>query len=130
MQGSLLMFTENLFHTELATQQERDIQTCSSHHQVSQGNLKYQGGQIFSSQDGAGAGMEAKDFTSYLIYINIYMMALIMSYFLFFNTEYRREKVNMANKVGSELWVGWWWCSSLVNWLSYVSFCSKTMSGR
>ena len=37
--------------------------------------------------------MEAKDFTSYLIYINIYMMVLIMSYFLFFNTEYRREKV-------------------------------------
>ena len=74
--------------------------------------------------------MEAKDFTSYLIYINIYMMALIMSYFLFFNTEYRREKVNMANKVGSELWVGWWWCSNLVNLLSYVSFCSRTMSGR
>merc|ERR1719507_1566413 len=56
LQGSLLMFTENLFHTELASQQERDIQTCSSH-----------------SQDGGDtAGMEAKDFTSYLIYINIY----------------------------------------------------------
>ena len=40
--------------------------------------------------------MEAKDFTSYLIYINIYMMVLILSYFLFFNTEYRREKVNIV----------------------------------
>lgn len=40
--------------------------------------------------------MEAKDFTSYLIYINIYMMVLILSYFLFFNTEYRREKVNLV----------------------------------
>ena len=68
------MFTENLFHTELASQQERDIQTCSSHHQVRQPNIKdTPEGQIFSSQDGAVAGMEAKDFTSYLIYINIYM---------------------------------------------------------
>ena len=93
------MFTENLFHTELASQQERDIQTCSSHHQVRQPHIKdTPEGQIFSSQDGAVAGMEAKDFTSYLIYINIYMIVLIMSYFLFFNTEYRREKVNIVGK--------------------------------
>ena len=75
LQGSVLMFTENLFNTSLATEEERNTQTCSSH------------------QGGADTGMEAKDFTSYLIYINIYMIILIMTYFLFFNTEYRREKV-------------------------------------
>ena len=79
LQGSVLMFTENLFNTSLATEEERNTQTCSSH------------------QDGADTGMEAKDFTSYLIYINIYMIILIMTYFLFFNTEYRREKVDMIS---------------------------------
>ena len=40
--------------------------------------------------------MEAKDFTNYLIYINLYMIVLIMSYLIFFNTEYRREKVGLT----------------------------------
>ena len=38
-------------------------------------------------------GMEAKNFTNYLIYINVYMIVLILTYFFFFNTELKRSKV-------------------------------------
>ena len=37
--------------------------------------------------------MEAKNFTNYLIYINVYMIVLILTYFFFFNTELKRSKV-------------------------------------
>ena len=94
LQGSVLMFTENLFHAELATEQERELQTCSSH-QVSLGS-RPGACYMIMTQDGAGTGMEAKDFTNYLIYINLYMIVLIMSYLIFFNTEYRREKVGLT----------------------------------
>ena len=34
VQGSILMFTENLFNSELNTEEEKMIQTCSSHHHL------------------------------------------------------------------------------------------------
>ena len=37
--------------------------------------------------------MAAKDYTNYLIYINSYMIALIVIYVIFFNTDYKRAKV-------------------------------------
>lgn len=40
--------------------------------------------------------MEAKNFTSYLIYINVYMIVLILTYFFFFNTELKRSKVKIC----------------------------------
>ena len=39
--------------------------------------------------------MEPKNFTNYLLYINIYMITLIMGYFFFFNTDYKRSKVKI-----------------------------------
>ena len=39
--------------------------------------------------------MEPKNFTNYLLYINIYMITLIMAYFFFFNTDYKRSKVKI-----------------------------------
>ena len=74
------MFTENFFNSPLETQEERDIQTCTVHQ---------------NDVDGAMIGMEAKNFTSYLIYINVYMIVLILAYFFFFDTELKRSKVKM-----------------------------------
>ena len=45
-------------------------------------------------QDSEG-GMQPKNFTNYLLYINIYMITLIMTYFFFFNTDYKRSKVKV-----------------------------------
>ena len=44
-------------------------------------------------KEGLEVGMEAKNFTNYLIYINVYMIVLILTYFFFFNTELKRSKV-------------------------------------
>ena len=49
---------------------------------------------IIKIKEGLEAGMEAKNFTNYLIYINVYMIVLILTYFFFFNTELKRSKVN------------------------------------
>ena len=48
---------------------------------------------IIKIKEGLEAGMEAKNFTNYLIYINVYMIVLILTYFFFFNTELKRSKV-------------------------------------
>jgi len=82
IQGSILMFTENLFNGALETKEELEIQTCYAH----------------SFDTEVEAGMEAKNYTSYLIYINVYMIALIMTYFCFFNTELKRTKENEVGK--------------------------------
>ena len=42
--------------------------------------------------------MDAKDFTNYLIYINVYMIVLILTYFIFFNTEMKRKNENELGK--------------------------------
>ena len=49
----------------------------------------------FTPQSG---GMDAKDFTNYLIYINVYMIVLILTYFIFFNTEMKRKNENELGK--------------------------------
>jgi len=82
IQGSILMFTENLFNSALETKEELEIQTCYAHR----------------SDTEVEAGMEAKNYTNYLIYINVYMIALIMTYFCFFNTELKRTKENEVGK--------------------------------
>ena len=80
------MFTENFFNSPLETQEERDIQTCSVHHGDSDVDVDL-------------IGMEAKNFTNYLIYINIYMIVLILAYFFFFNTELKRSKVKLFSLI-------------------------------
>lgn len=84
IQGSILMFTENLFNSHLQTEEELEIQTCTARHEV--------------TEEGLEIGMEAKNFTNYLIYINVYMIVLILSYFFFFNTELKRSKENDKGK--------------------------------
>merc|ERR550532_2354900 len=84
IQGSILMFTENLFNSHLQTEEEREIQTCTVRHKI--------------IEEGLEIGMEAKNFTSYLIYINVYMIVLILTYFFFFNTELKRSKENEKGK--------------------------------
>ena len=96
IQGSILMFTENLFNSHLETEEELRIQTCSSHllgEEVNyhRKNVIYFYNIHFKSE----GGMEAKNFTNYLIYINTYMIVLILTYFFFFNTELKRSKVCM-----------------------------------
>merc|ERR1719430_2522003 len=51
LQGSVLMFSENWFHAPLSAPAQLELQTCAP---------------------GPG-GMQAKDFTQYLIFINCYM---------------------------------------------------------
>ena len=95
IQGSVLMFTENLFNSHLETEEELSIQTCSSHHledEVQIASCEIEHCYIKSSFQSEG-GMEAKNFTNYLIYINTYMIVLILTYFFFFNTELKRSKV-------------------------------------
>lgn len=84
IQGSILMFTENLFNSHLQTEEELEIQTCTARHG--------------STEEGSDVGMEAKNFTNYLIYINVYMIVLILTYFFFFNTELKRSKENENGK--------------------------------
>merc|ERR1711915_404318 len=82
IQGSILMFTENFFNSPLIREEDLSIQTCSASH----------------GEDSTSAGMEAKDFTNYLIYINSYMITLIIIYVIFFNTDYKRTKENANGK--------------------------------
>lgn len=43
--------------------------------------------------------MAAKDYTNYLIYINSYMIVLIVIYVIFFNTDYKRAKENASGRL-------------------------------
>eukprot|EP00090_Calanus_glacialis_P012651 TRINITY_DN21256_c0_g1_i4.p1 TRINITY_DN21256_c0_g1~~TRINITY_DN21256_c0_g1_i4.p1 ORF type:complete len:512 (-),score=133.86 TRINITY_DN21256_c0_g1_i4:86-1621(-) len=83
IQGSVLMFTENFFNNPLVREEDLAIQTCSASH----------GGEPVQS------GMAAKDYTNYLIYINSYMIALIVIYVIFFNTDYKRAKENASGRL-------------------------------
>jgi hypothetical protein len=67
------MAAENYLHSPLLLASERAAQTCSLR--------------------GAEGGLQAKDFTTYLIFINTYMIALIAIYVVFFTTDYKRSKV-------------------------------------
>jgi len=83
IQGSVLMFTENFFNSPLISEVDLKIQTCSAGH----------GGESVQS------GMAAKDYTNYLIYINSYMIVLIVIYVIFFNTDYKRAKENASGRL-------------------------------
>ena len=41
----------------------------------------------------APGGLEAKDYTNYLVFINSYMILLIVTYLLCFTTDYKRSEV-------------------------------------
>ena len=41
--------------------------------------------------------MMPKDYTNYLIFINVYMITLIAIFFFFFNTDYKRLQVKVYN---------------------------------
>ena len=93
------MFTENLFNSHLQTEEEREIQTCTVRHkiiEVVKVLLSSNGFMRLILKEGLEIGMEAKNFTSYLIYINVYMIVLILTYFFFFNTELKRSKVKIC----------------------------------
>ena len=45
-----------------------------------------------SVHEGSGH-MVPKDYTNYLIFINVYMIALIAIFFFFFSTDYKRSQV-------------------------------------
>ena len=47
MKGSILMFTENLFNSGLETQEELDIQTCSTHILDTEVSITYQENFLF-----------------------------------------------------------------------------------
>lgn len=86
LQGSILMGVENMFNSPLPTQWERDKQTCSP---------------TMIGETGHKGGMEAKNLNNYLILINTYMAGLIVTYLLFFRTEYKRSKENEAGRLGN-----------------------------
>ena len=93
------MFTENLFNSHLQTEEEREIQTCTVRHKIIEVVSLIQLSNWFITltlKEGLEIGMEAKNFTSYLIYINVYMIVLILTYFFFFNTELKRSKVKIC----------------------------------
>ena len=47
MKGSILMFTENLFNSGLETEEELDIQTCSTHNLDMEVSIIYQENYLF-----------------------------------------------------------------------------------
>ena len=71
VQGSVLMVVENFFDWPL-NEREKSVQTCNH---------------------GGDGGLEAKNFTNYLIFINAYMICLILLFLMFFNTDFKRSQV-------------------------------------
>ena len=71
IQGSVLMLVENFFDWPLS-EREKSVQTCNH---------------------GGDGGLEAKNFTSYLVFINAYMICLILLFLVFFNTDFKRSQV-------------------------------------
>jgi len=89
LQGVLLMFVENLFDSPLTDPVDLDIQTCRPN-------------QLHSAGDGLGY-MEPKDYSNYIIFINVYMILLILAFFFFFRTDYKRSKMNKMSTNPEEL---------------------------
>ena len=71
IQGSVLMIAENFFDMPL-NEREENVQTCN--------------------HSGEG-GLQAKNFTNYLVFINAYMICLILLFLMFFNTDFKRSQV-------------------------------------
>ena len=75
IQGSVLMIAENFFDVPL-NEREENVQTCN--------------------HSGEG-GLQAKNFTNYLVFINAYMICLILLFLMFFNTDFKRSQVCKNN---------------------------------
>lgn len=83
LQGVLLMSVENLFDSPLVTEEELAIQTCRASPRGAE-------------EEGEWGFMAPKDYSNYLIFINVYMIGLITIFFFFFKTDYKRSKMNQV----------------------------------